>query len=575
MKLPTFYNYRDFSIKANPGARGLIYLKPRLSFAILLILLCSFTATSQETVSPSPDELKKLSVEELMDMEVTLVSRSPEKLKEVPSAIQVISADDIRHSGATSIPEALRLASNLQVAQLNASAWIISARGFNTVFANKLLVMIDGRTVYTPLFGGVIWDMQHVLLDDVEKIEVISGPGGTLWGANAVNGVINIITKNAKDTQGFYMSLLAGSFIKDQAALRFGNKIGKKMHYKIYGQHFDRKASFHNDGQKNADAWRLSQAGFRIEYEASAKDNLTLQGDWYDGTRKTPGGNSDMNGQNILARWNHTFSEKSDLIVQLYYDRYFRDDIPSLNSDELNTVDLDLQYGLQISDHHHLLAGLGYRNVVDHAISRTSSVGILPERRNLDMFNGFVQDQISIGKRTKITVGTKILHNVYTGLELQPSLRGSVNVKKNNTLWLALSRAVRTPSRYDVDFYLPTMPLPPTSPSVAGGPNFVSEKLLAYELGYRIQPNTRSTMSVAAFYNVYRDIYSVEALPGTLTYQIQNGSRGNSWGTEFTGTYQLLKNWKAKLGYTYFDKKLEAKPGHTFNPDYLGNDAKH
>jgi iron complex outermembrane receptor protein len=541
---------------------------------LLLFFLSAFyipEAGAQRLLSPR--ELKKLSVEELMNLEVMLVSRTPEKLTEAASAIQVITGEDLRRSGATNIPEALRLVTNLQVAQITANAWIISSRGFNTIFANKLLVMIDGRTVYTPLFGGVIWEQQNVLLEDIDRIEVVSGPGGTLWSANAVNGVINIVTKHTKETQGVYAAASVGSFVKNMFALRYGGKIGSKVFYKLYGQHFDRTYTDKPDDTHNTDAWGLTQGGFRVDWTISPKDAVTFQGDYYGGTRKTVPAKSPLNGQNIIGRWAHTISDKSDLTVQLYYDRYYRRDAPSSSYDRLNTFDVDFQHRFPIKSAQSILWGLGYRVVKDDAHYEVAAgAGILPPHKQLDLFNGFIQDEIKLANRLKLTVGTKLLHNVYTHFEVQPSARLAWT-KNRGTLWSAVSRAVRTPSRFDVDYFLPTTPVPPTQPSVAGGPNFVSEKMVAYELGYRLQPNTRSSFSVAAFYNVYRDVYSVEPLPGTLTYQIQNGSEGESWGAEFAGGYQLSKAWRLRAGYTYFKKDLRSRPGHTFNPDYLGNDA--
>ena len=542
-------------------------------FTLLATMLLPFAAWSQRG-ELAPRELKKLSVEELMDVEVTLVSRTPEKLTEAASAIQVITGEDIRRSGATNIPDALRLVTNLQVAQLTSSAWIISSRGFNTVFANKLLVMIDGRTVYTPLFGGVIWEQQNVLLEDVDRIEVVSGPGGTLWGANAVNGVINIVTKNTRQTQGLYASVAAGDFIKDNAALRWGGRAGKKITYKIYGQHFDRKYTNNPNNSHNTDAWGLTQAGFRMDWNQTEKDAFLFQGDWYWGARKTAPSKSSLNGQNVIARWSHTISDRADLSLQVYYDRYFRKDIPTSSSDKLNTFDVDFQQRMPLGRHQNVLWGLGYRAVKDHATyDPVAIVGILPPEKNLDLFNAFIQDELRLAKSLRLTVGTKLLHNVYTGFEWQPSARLAW-MKGKGTLWAAISRAVRTPSRFDVDYFLPTTPQPPTTPSVAGGPNFDSEKLLAYELGYRYQPIKKAAFSAAVFYNTYSNLYSVEPLPNTLTYQIQNGSKGRSWGVEFSGSYQVTEKWRLRGGYTYFDKDLESKPGHNFDPDYLGNDVK-
>lgn len=530
----------------------------------------------------SPHELKKLSVEELMNVEVTLVSRTPEKLTEAASAIQVITNEDIHRSGATTVAEALRLAPNLQVAQLSSSVWIISARGFNNIFSNKLLVMIDGRTVYTPLYGGVLWEQQNVLLEDVERIEVVSGPGGTLWGANAVNGVINIITKTAKESQGLYASVAGGSIvsdeipglIKDQVSLRYGVKIGKNAWFKIYGQHFDRNDTHLANGNKNNDAWNMNHGGFRLDWNATTKDLLTVQGDYYDGRRKTVGSQSPLNGQNILARWSRAFSPRSDLSLQVYFDRYYRADALTLSSDKMNTVDADFQHRFALGKMQSIVWGAGYRYVKDEAnFALVAGAGILPRYKQLDLFNAFVQDEVQLTKNLRFIAGTKLLHNVYTGWEWQPNARLAWQ-KERSTLWAAASRAVRTPSRFDVDYFLPLTPQPPTVPSVAGGPDFVSEKLIAYEAGYRLQPNKQSSFSLSAFYNVYRDVYSVEAKPGTVTYLIQNGSQAESWGAELMTNYQVNPRWRLRGGYTFFAKDIYASAGHTFNPDYLGNDVR-
>jgi iron complex outermembrane receptor protein len=548
--------------------------RPYFPFVLVLLFISGFlSSTAQKTISPA--DLKKLSVEELMNIRVTLVSRTPQRIRDAASAIQVMTGDEIKRSGAASIPDALRLFPNIQVAQLNSGAWIIGTRGFNTIFSNKLLVMIDGRTIYTPLFGGVIWDIQDVLLEDIDRIEVVSGPGGTLWGANAVNGVINIVTKKSSQTQGAFVSASAGNFLRDNFEARYGGKIGDKTHFRVYGMHFDRQPTTKADGNKSTDGWRLSQGGFRMDIDASPKDEFTVQGDFYGGTRKTAPEHSPMNGQNILGRWTHTYSSSSDILLQVYYDRYFREDVPGTGSDRMNTIDADFQHRINFKKNHELLWGLGYRFVRDYANFKTQNVAILPPKKSIDLFNGFIQDEISLSKRLKVTAGTKILHNVYTGVELQPSARAAFAVRKNHTLWAAISRAVRTPSRFDRDYFLPAYNVPPPNPSVAGGPDFESENLTAYEIGYRIQPNSASSFSVSTFYNVYTDLYSVEALPGTLTYQIMNGSEGKAWGFEITGAYQPAKIWTLRGGYTFFDKDLHAKAGHTFDPDYLGNDSKH
>lgn len=537
------------------------------------LVACMFWAITGAAQDLDPDQVKKMSIEDLMDIEVTLVSRAPQKLSEAASAIQVITSDDIKRSGATSVPEALRLASNLQVAQLNSNAWIISARGFNTIFANKLLVMIDGRTVYTPLYGGVVWSQQNVLLEDVDRIEIVSGPGGTLWGANAVNGVINIITKNTRQAQGLYASVAAGTYMNKHAALRYGGNIGTKISYKVYGQYFDRDATELPNGNKSIDNWKLRQGGFRVDWAASAKTAVSVQGDHYSGKIYTPK-TTVLNGENVLARITRVMNDRSDLSLQVYWDRYFYNDAPNSSYDEMKTVDFDFQHRFALAKTHGFVWGAGYRHVKDDANYKGFAV-ILPQYKNLDLVNLFAQDEMFFADSSiRLTIGTKLLHNVYTDWEWQPNARIAF-VKNKNTLWAAVSKVVRTPSRFDRDYYLPGTPQPPTVASVAGGPNFTSEKLIAYELGYRLQPNKVSSFSVAFFYNDYDDLYSVEPLPGTLTYQIQNGSDAETYGIEFSGNYQLHRKWRLRGGYTLLGKELNAKPGHNFNPDYLANDARH
>jgi iron complex outermembrane receptor protein len=547
------------------------------SIFVIVYLTLSTEAYAQDTIVSMPgDTLKKLSLEELMnvEIEVTSVSRRSEKLTEVASAIQVITQEDIRRSAATSLPEALRLSPNLQVAQLSANAWIISARGFNAPFSNKLLVMVDGRTVYSPLFAGVFWDAQSVLLEDVERIEIISGPGGTLWGANAVNGVINIITKNAKDTKGLYVSGAAGSFLKDHEAIRYGGKIGSDFSYRIYGQHTNRGYTYKTDGTPNSDKWGFLQGGFRTDWTISKKNTLMVQGNAYGGTEYTAPTKSTFDGQNVLGKWEHTFSSKSELIVQAYYDRTWRRDIPSTISDQLNTYDFDFQHRFSAGRRNSILWGGGYRLMEDLTLSSTVYAGFLPNKLNMNLFSAFIQDELTIAPdKLKFTIGTKIQHNAFTGIEFQPSGRIAWTPSHKYTIWGAVSRAVRMPSRIDVDYYVPTFPVPPTIPHVAGGPDFRSESVIAYELGYRYQPSSKLSLSLATFYNQYYDLYSVEALPGTAVYQIQNGTQGYSYGIEFSGIWQVMNKWKLRGGYTFFSKTLSNKPGHTYDFAPLGYDA--
>jgi iron complex outermembrane recepter protein len=552
----------------------------RFLFILISILTISEKVSAQisgEVASVSA--LKKLSLEELLDMEVTSVSKRPERLSEVASAIQVITNEDIVRSAATTLPEALRLASNLQVAQLSSQHFIISARGFNSTFSNKLLVMINGRTVYSPLFAGVFWDAQNVVLEDIDRIEVISGPGGSLWGANAVNGVINIITKEAKETQGLLASVSAGTFLKDLFQARYGGSIGDKISYGIYGMHLDRNPTEKPDGEKNNDQWKLSQTGFKIDWKPTEKNDVSILGNIYIGENQlNDSTKSTIDGQNALAKWTHVFSGKSDMLIQAYFDRTWRHDVVSTFNDELTTYDIEFQHHQQAGSRNNILWGGGYRFMRDKTQNSTLFVGLLPTDRDMDLFSGFIQDEIDIvHDHLKLTAGTKFQHNEFSGFEVQPSARLAWNFKTRHTLWAAVSKAVRAPSRIDVDYHIPAFPVPPDQASIAGGPNFVSEKVKAYELGYRVQPTLSLSVSAAVFYNVYDDLFSVEPRPGTLTYEIQNGSKGKSHGAELNWNYQLLRGWRLRGGYTYFQKTLKNKPGNVTDPSAqanLGSDAK-
>src|SRR5438093_2435897 len=443
--------------------------------------------------SLTAEALKKLSIEQLMNLQVTSVSKRPERLSQTASAIQVITQEDIRRSGASSLAEALRLATNLQVAQVDSRQWAISARGFNGTTANKLLVLIDGRTVYTPLFSGVFWDVQEVPLADIDRIEVISGPGATLWGANAVNGVINVITKDAKDTQGFLLSGGGGTEQHGFGTVRYGAALGSSVRARIYGRGFDRDATALPSGQGAADDWYLGQGGFRMDWEASSASRVTLQGDLYDGRIGQPSaGDIAVSGGNAMARWSHTISEKSSLAAQLYYDRTHRD-IPGTFGEDLDTYDVDLQHATRLSARHDVVWGLGYRLINDRVVN-SSALAFLPPHVAREWFSGFVQDEIAlVPNRLQVALGTKIEHNDYTGFEIQPSGRVNWTLSSSATLWAAVSRAVRSPSRIDRELFAPAQP----PYFLAGGPGFHSEEALAYQLGYR-PPAGAPSLSVAA-----------------------------------------------------------------------------
>src|SRR5213596_1024324 len=510
--------------------------------------------------SLSAEALKKLSIEQLMNLQVTSVSKRPERLSQTASAIQVITQEDIRRSGAASLAEALRLAANLQVAQIDSRQWAISARGFNGTTANKLLVLIDGRTVYTPLFSGVFWDVQEIPLANIDRIEVISGPGATLWGANAVNGVINVITKGAEETQGLLLSGGGGIEQRGFGTVRFGGALGSRVHYRIHGRGFGRDATALPSGQDAADAWHLGQGGFRMDWDASNVNRVTLQGDLYDGRIGQPNaGDVAVSGGNVMAKWSHTVSDESNLAGQLYYDRTHRD-IPGTFGEDLDTYDVDLQHRARLGARHEVVWGLGYRLINDRVVN-SSALAFLPAHVARQWFSGFVQDEMTlVPNRLQVALGTKIEHNDYTGFEIQPSGRVNWRLSPSRTLWAAVSRALRTPSRIDRELFARVSP----TSFLAGGPGFHSEEELAYELGYRHQQGSLA-ISVATFYSRYHGLRSVEQLnpPAADTLVIDNGQDGESYGAELTADYHVTDRWRLRAGYTELRVHVWPNPGST------------
>ncbi|MDO6432728.1 TonB-dependent receptor [Flavitalea sp. BT771] len=526
----------------------------RSLFAVLLTFSLTFLSNAvfaqrQESLLSS-SRLKKMSLEELMNTEVISVSMRPEKLAEVASAVQVITGEDIHRSGVTRLPGALRLVSNLQMEQANSHDWAITARGFNGlpsaggVLANKLLVMIDGRSIYSPLFGGVYWDVQNTLLQDLDHIEVVSGPGGTLWGANAVNGVINIITKSARETQGWYLSGAAGSFLQDLGEVRYGTRVDSTLFVRIYGQRLDQRNTELAGGINAKDAWNMTQGGFRMDYYPSATNTFTLQGDLYSGVANKDSllKHTVTNGQNVLARFTHLFSGSSDLKIQAYFDRTWRTTPHSATpfSYRINTYDIDIQHRFAAGKLHNIVYGIGYRLQEDEA-----AASLLPLSRNMPLYSGFVQDEITfVPNFLKLTIGSKFLHNIYSGFETQPGARITWTVDRRQTIWTAVSRAVRTPTRFDTDFIRRRL-------------KFLSEKVIAYELGYRVRPLDRLSLSLASFYNRYHDIRSIDSNASpTVPLVLANSQRAESWGFELSGSFQALEWWRLRGGYTYFSKNI-------------------
>jgi iron complex outermembrane receptor protein len=525
--------------------------------AKLLLLSCLVWQTRPDAaLAAGAREPVDMSLEELSHLVVTTVSRRPESLAEAASAIQVITGDEIRRSGATSIPEALRLASNLQVAQINGNNWAISARGFNSTLANKLLVMIDGRTIYSPLFAGTFWEAQDVPLYDVDRIEVISGPGGTLWGANAVNGVINIVTRSASETQGLFVRAGAGEELHGSGAIRYGGTAGTTS-YRAYAQYTSRDAVELSSGGGAGNDSNVGQAGFRVDWASGRGDVLTVQGDANEVRTDNPFvADATSRSQNILTRWRRQFSATSELQVQAYYDRALRR-VPNAYGDDLQTFDIELQHHFQAGARHDIIWGLTYRN--EHDDFDASLYALDPPNRSLRRPGGFVQDDIALRPDTlHLTVGTKIEDNEYTGAEWQPSVRLSWRVNPDSLLWGAISRAVRTPSRVDRDLANATRP-----PFAVGNPDFESEKLVAYEIGVRTQPIQALSASIATYYNDYDDLRTFEPLSAArpLPVTVGNLLEGQTYGAELSADYQPSTQWRLSGGYTFLHVNLHPKPG--------------
>jgi iron complex outermembrane receptor protein len=521
-----------------------------------VIALCIFACSPKSNAAPiagsdtgSLSSLKTLSIEDLMNLEITSVSKTGEPLSDAAAAVYVITREEILNSGARSLTDILRLAPNLQVAQITSSSFAITARGFNGSAASKLLVLIDGRSVYTPYHSGVSWDVQEVLPEDIERIEVISGPGATLWGANAVNGVINITTRKASETVGTSLGIGGGN-LEQRGSAQYGGQAGSAVAYRAYVDSFHDGHDLTATGMNAEDAWHKSQGGFRVDW-MPAGDLVTLQGDLYRGSE--PAGDR-VSGHNLLTRWNHAFSEASSLQVQAYYDDA-RTVIPNLGFDELNTYDLDVQHAFAWGSRQSIVWGGGVRTEDDNF--PTQFPVFLPPQRTLRYSNAFLEDTISLSRTLKLIVGTKYEHDAYTRGEPLPNARLSWKVSESSLLWAAVSQAVRAPSRIDRDLFEQA-----GSVVFLRGGDFQDERLTAYELGYRSQPSAKSSVSISTFYNVYSDLRSAEYSPGlALPLMFANRMSGNTYGLEAWGNYQMSDWWRLSAGGNWLHENLHFDPG--------------
>jgi len=553
-----------------------------LRLALTLSLIVPLGAGGPACAADAAPDLTAIGLEAVMNLEVSSVSKKAEKLMDAAAAITVLTSDDIRRSGATNIPDLLRLVPGLQVARVDSSQWAVGIRGMASSLSRSLLVLIDGRSVYSPLFAGVYWDTQDTLLDDIDRIEVIRGPGATLWGANAVNGVINIITKSARLTRGTYASVTGGNEDRVIAAGRFGGTTSKGMSYRAYGKYFDRDAEFHPSGP-DYDDWHMGRAGFRADSAPGGANHLTLQGDIYDGKAgeqatltsytapysQTVHDDADLSGGNLLGRWERKGQADSDTTLQAYYDRTHRRQ-PGIEESR-DTFDVDFRNRIRINPHHELNWGAGYR-LTSGATESIPTTQVIPPKRTDNLLSAFVQDEIRIvPSRWTLTVGSKFEHNDYSGFNFQPNLRLVFNPSSRQVFWSSIARALRVPSRIEHDLALTALfePSTPTFFRLLGNKDFQPEQLISYEIGYRAQAAARTFIDLAIFYHDYDRLLSLET--GTpfseaspppahtvIPLVIENKMTGDLYGGEISCDWRPLSRWRLTGSYSYLRINLTA-----------------
>jgi len=572
-----------------------------VSFAITGIHAWAYEASENEANLKS--DLLQLSIEELMNIEVISASKRKQKLTETPAAVFVITGDDIRRSGATSIPEALRMAPGVQVGRIGTDKWSVSIRGFNGRFSNKLLVLIDGRSVYTPLSSGVIWSQQDVLMEDIERIEVVRGPGATLWGVNAVNGVINILTKNAANTQGTLLTAGGGSFEQGFIAARHGGKINENTAYRVYAKGFKRDNTKTLSGSSAQDNWHSARAGFRIDHTGDI-DAVTLQGDVFINDISDaliPFGSSQSAGLdlihrkefggNIRLRWDHQFSDQSSIIFQTYYDRVQNQLAPQTKHAE--SFDAELQHRFPLFNSHDITWGLNYRLFHTRALN-TFITSFNPQARSNYFVSGFVRDEIELlPDQVKFSLGVRLGYNNLSGIEVQPNARLMWTPDSRNSLWASISRAVRTPARGEQDVLINMGVMPPQPDltgsslpimqTVFGSNRFNAEELLAYELGFRHQFNSQASLDITGFYNDYdhlRDfgIGTIQPAIGThrdlivsvlqqehliLPLLFNNKGSAHAYGAEIAIDWMPHEKWRLQGNYSYLTINTKSNPAFT------------
>ena len=565
------------------------------SLILLTGLVEESQANSTQTDQKTEGRLTQVSLEELGQIEVTTASKVAVKASRTPAAIYVITQEDIRRSGATNIAEALRLAPGVEVARVDSNTWALGIRGFESALSRSVLVLIDGRSVYTPLFAGVYWQVQDTLLEDIERIEVIRGPGGTIWGANAVNGVINIITKRAQETHGTLVSTGGGNVDQGFVNFRYGAGNGKGFNYRVYGKAFTRGPEFHPD-HKQFDDWRMGQTGFRTDWDTHSPDKLTLQGDIYSGDAGQRVGitsysqpfmtnveqNAELGGGNLLGRWERDLGSGSSVQLQTYYDRTNRRQASFAESRD--TFDIDFIHHLTLPGRQDFLWGLGARLSSGNASTVVPTVVFTPNHYTEKLYNAFIQDEIPIvGDQLSLTIGSKFLHNNYSGFEIEPTARLLWTPSSRQTVWGAVTRAVRTPSRVEEDLQITALLAanPPTFLRVIGNRKFSSESLLGYEAGYRSLVGPKFHLDFAFFYNNYDHLLSAE--PGApfsesspppphaiIPFFFGNGLLGRTAGFEIAPDWTPTRTWRLRGSYSYLHIDLR-KSASSLDPSTVNS----
>ena len=566
-------------------------------------MLCCFVNFAAAEKTSVNNQFLDLSIEELLDVKVvnvTSVSRRSQKLTEVASAIFVITQNDIRRSGATSIPEALRMAPGVQVGRISADKWAVSIRGFNGFASRKVQVLIDGRSDYSPLMAGTLWAQQDTLIEDIERIEIIRGPAATVWGTNAVNGIINVITKKASDTQGTFLTAGGGSFERGFFGARYGGKINEKTPFRVYAKVFTRGNTETLLGANNKDNWRSVRGGGRLDH-TSGIDQLTLHGELFYNSLGDTLNRSSLNlpvtsssdrghqeGGYIRFRWDRVYSEQSSFRLQAAYDQNNYQLLP-FSKYEAKSFDVDLQHRFPLLERHDLTWGAHYRSNSNKVLD-TEVLTFSPRQRNNHFFSLFIRDEITLmPNRLMFTLGTRLDHNEFTGLEIQPNARIMWTPNAENSIWIAVSRAVRTPSRVEHDaiartgFKAGSLGPIPVQAVLQGLNKFNSEKLLAYELGYRHQFSERASIDIAGFINDYsqlRDLsFGALALSSGLPQQFilpvlpTNKASALTYGFEVSADWKPLDKWHLQSSYSYLDMHISStKQLKQFDPTTGGAD---